>query len=133
MRIVFDANVLVAAFAARGLCADLFEACLSSHECVATPRILAETEEALRRKVRLPAPRASAIRRFLEEHLRLVTPSAVEADACRDPDDLPVLGAALAAGADCIVSGDKDLLGLGGFRGIPILGPRSLWERISAA
>ncbi|HEY5998259.1 MAG TPA: putative toxin-antitoxin system toxin component, PIN family [bacterium] len=133
MRIVFDANVLVAAFAARGLCADLFEACLSTHECVAAPRILAETEDALRRKVRLPAPRATAIRRFLEEHLRVVTPAAVERDACRDPDDLPVLGAALAAGADCIVSGDRDLLELGSFRGIPILAPRALWERISAA
>ena len=133
MRIVFDANVLVAAFAARGLCADLFEACLSSHECVAAARILVETEEALRRKVRLPAPRAAAIRRFLEEHLRVVDPVAVKADACRDPDDLPVLGAALAVGADCIVSGDKDLLELGSFRGIPIVGPRALWERISAA
>jgi putative PIN family toxin of toxin-antitoxin system len=133
VRIVFDANVLVAAFAARGLCADLFEACLSSHECVAAPRILAETEEALRRKVRLPAPRAAAIRRFLEEHLRVVPPAAVEGDACRDPDDLPVLGAAIAAGADCIVSGDGDLLELGSFRGIPILKPRALWERISAA
>jgi putative PIN family toxin of toxin-antitoxin system len=100
---------------------------------VAGPRILAETEEALRRKVRLPAPRASAIRRFLEGHLRVETPVAADAGACRDPDDLPVLGTALAADADCIVSGDKDLLELGSFRGIPILGPRALWERISAA
>lgn len=132
MRVVFDANVLVAAFAARGLCADLFEACLSAHECVAAPPILAETEDALQRKVRLPAPRAAAIRRFLEEHLRVVSPAAVEGDACRDPDDLPILGTAVAAAADCIVSGDRDLLDLGSFRGIPILGPRALWERISA-
>ena len=91
------------------------------------------TGEPLRRKVRLPAPRAAAIRRYLEEHVRVVTPAAVEGDACRDPGDLPVLGTALSAGADCIVSGDKDLLGLGSFRGIPILGPLALWERISAA
>jgi hypothetical protein len=41
----------------------------------------------------------------------VVAPAAVEGDACRDPDDLSVLGAA--AGADCIVSGDGDLLELG--------------------
>ena len=32
MRIVLDANVMVAAFAARGLCEALFELCLGSHE-----------------------------------------------------------------------------------------------------
>jgi hypothetical protein len=32
MKIVLDANVAVAAFAARGLCESLFEFCLSSHE-----------------------------------------------------------------------------------------------------
>jgi putative PIN family toxin of toxin-antitoxin system len=132
VKIVFDANVLVAAFAARGLCADLFEACLGAHECTASAPILDETEDALRRKIRLPAPRAAAIRVFLEEHLHLVTPATVDAAACRDPDDLVVLGTALAAGADCIVSGDKDLLALGSFRGIDILKPRALWDRISA-
>jgi putative PIN family toxin of toxin-antitoxin system len=133
VKIVFDANVLVAAFAARGLCADLFEACLAAHECTASTPILEETEDALRRKMRLPAPRAAAIRVFLEGHLRLVKPLAVEADACRDPDDLLVLGTALAAGAGCIVSGDKDLLALGTFRGIPILNPRALWDRLSGS
>ena len=132
MKIVFDANVLVAAFAARGLCADLFEACLEAHECTASVPILAEAEGALRSKIHLPAPRAAAIRCFLEEYLRLVTPATVEADSCRDPDDLLILGTAIAAGADCIVSGDKDLLVLGSFRGIAILKPRALWDRISS-
>jgi predicted nucleic acid-binding protein len=61
-----------------------------------------------------------------------VTPVTVEADSCRDPDDLLILGTALAAGADGIVSGDKDLLVLGSFRGIAILKPRALWHRISS-
>jgi len=133
VRVVFDANVLVAAFAARGLCADLFESCLGAHECATSASILEETEDALRRKIRLPAPRAAAIRSFLEEHLHLVTPVTVEADSCRDPDDLVVLGTAIAAGAECVVSGDKDLLALGSFRGIAILSPRALWDRISSA
>ena len=40
---------------------------------------------------------------------------------CRDPGDDIFLSCAVAAGADAIVSGDRDLLDLGAFRGIPIL------------
>ena len=52
------------------------------------------------------------------------------ADACRDADDLPVLGAVLAAKADCLVTGDNDLLVLREFSGCPILSPREYWQRL---
>ena len=41
--------------------------------------------------------------------------------ACRDPDDNRILEAAVAGQADFIVSGDADLLSMGGFRGIRIV------------
>jgi uncharacterized protein len=44
---------------------------------------------------------------------------AVTADA----DDNRILECAVAAGSECIVSGDSDLLGLGKFRGIKIQRP----------
>jgi uncharacterized protein len=40
---------------------------------------------------------------------------------CRDPADDPFLSCAVAADADFIISGDKDLLALGSFRNIPIV------------
>jgi putative PIN family toxin of toxin-antitoxin system len=40
---------------------------------------------------------------------------------CRDPADDPFLSCAATANADCIISGDKDLLTLGSFRNIPIV------------
>ena len=43
---------------------------------------------------------------------------------CRDPNDDKFLELALSGGADCIVSGDKDLLVLHPFRGVPIVTPR---------
>ena len=42
---------------------------------------------------------------------------------CRDPDDDKVLEVALMGAADCIVTGDQDLLELASFHGIPILTP----------
>ena len=43
---------------------------------------------------------------------------------CRDPKDDMVLETAVLAGAEIIVTGDKDLLTMGQFRGIRILTPR---------
>ncbi|HLC03497.1 MAG TPA: putative toxin-antitoxin system toxin component, PIN family [Anaerolineales bacterium] len=44
-------------------------------------------------------------------------------DVCRDPTANMVLEAGIAGQADAIVSGDKDLLTLDPFEGIPILSP----------
>ena len=40
---------------------------------------------------------------------------------CRDPDDDKVLETALMGQADCIVTGDRDLLAMSPFHGIPIV------------
>jgi putative PIN family toxin of toxin-antitoxin system len=42
---------------------------------------------------------------------------------CRDPDDDKVLEIAVVGRADCLVTGDQDLLMLDPFQGIPILTP----------
>jgi uncharacterized protein len=51
-----------------------------------------------------------------------VTP--VEVPELRDPDDAIVLATALAANAEAIVTGDRDLLVVNEFSGIPILTPQ---------
>jgi predicted nucleic acid-binding protein len=47
---------------------------------------------------------------------------------CRDPKDDKFLSLALAAGADCIVSSDADLLALHPYRGIAIVTPAVFLE-----
>ena len=42
---------------------------------------------------------------------------------CRDPDDDKLLETAIMGEADCLVTGDSDLLEMSPFRGIPILTP----------
>ena len=51
--------------------------------------------------------------------------------ACRDPKDDKFLDLAVNGGADCIVSGDEDLLVLDPFRGIPILTPDKFLDTLS--
>ncbi len=47
-----------------------------------------------------------------------ISPEALaraRASDLRDPNDVPILATLIAAGADCLVSGDKDLLALAGY------------------
>ncbi len=46
-----------------------------------------------------------------------------------DPDDDRFFECAVALSADCVVSGDKHLLRVGSFRGIPVYGAREFLER----
>lgn len=130
MRVVLDTNVLLAAFAAHGLCEAVFEVCLTSHQIVLSEHIITELQRHLRSKLRMPAEQITEIVSFLRTHAEWVTPELVQTDTCRDPADLPVLGTAGAARADCLVTGDHDLLVLDSFQGTAILSPRAFHERV---
>jgi len=125
MKIVLDANVVIAAFATRGLCGSILELCFHSHEIVLSQELLDEILRNLRQKIKLPGGIVNDINNFLREHASIVSPIPLAADLCRDPDDVKILGLAIAAHADCIITGDKDLLVLKKFQGVPIMTPRS--------
>ena len=128
MRIVLDANVVVAAFAARGLCESLFELCLGSHEILLSEPLLDEIRRNLTKKVKLQRQTAVGIERLLRENGSLLEPAAVAADACRDAGDLHVLGLAQTGKADYLITGDDDLLALNHFGRCRIVTPRQFWS-----
>jgi putative PIN family toxin of toxin-antitoxin system len=125
MKIVLDTNVVIAGFASRGLCESILELCLDSHRIVLSEELLDEIERNLSNKIKLPAGVIDEIVRLLVEHGDMLEPASLPLDLCRDPDDVMILGLAVAARADFIVTGDQDLLALNEFRGIPIMTPRS--------
>ena len=61
---------------------------------------------------------------FLAE---MVEPGETQEDSLRDAADRPVLGTLLAARAEYLISGDKDLLALAG--SYPIVSPADFWQR----
>jgi putative PIN family toxin of toxin-antitoxin system len=126
--VALDTNVILAAFAARGLSAEVFEICLAEHEIVLSEHIISEVVRNLNKKLKCSADAIQNIESFLRNHARLVIPVAVPADACRDRSDLKVLGTALAGDASCIISGDNDLLEMVSFRDVKMLSPRMFWE-----
>lgn len=57
------------------------------------------------------------------QHSLMIEAEPLPAPLCRDPNDDMFIACAVAAKADCIVSGDRDLLALRGRVPFPILNP----------
>lgn len=131
MRVFLDTNVLVAAFATRGLCADVVRTVLAEHELVLSDTVIAELMRTLIEKIRLPETAVREITTFLRASASLVdTPPKPAPVAIRDADDAVILGEALASSAEVLVTGDKDLLEAGEIQGIRILDPRGFWQLV---
>jgi putative PIN family toxin of toxin-antitoxin system len=74
-------------------------------------------------------PRKVVVR--LARKAELVSPQPLSLPpALRDPKDLPVLAAAVAARVNAIVTGDNDLLSIKSFEGIPIMTVREALETL---
>ena len=133
MKLVLDSSVLIAASISRaGVCAELLEDILTHHELIISDFIVDEVSRKLREKFEFPKTEIADLCRFLRNAARLVEPTEIDPRVCRDPEDVPVLGTAVAAKADLLISVDKDLLTLGSFQGIDIVKPGEFWKRTTA-
>ena len=130
MRVFLDTNVLVSAFASRGICADLLELIVLEHDLVVGQSVLRELRKALRDKIRLPAARSSEIVDYVIGEAVAVIEGARPVDAKVDADDALVLGEAINSQAAMFVTGDAALLKLGAVEGLMIVSPRQFWEAL---
>ena len=132
MRVVLHSSVLVAAFISRaGSCSALLEDILNDHEWVASAFIVNELSRKLKEKFAYTDAEIVQVREIIAT-AELVTPEAIPAGVCRHPDDLPILGTAVAGHAGMIITVDKDLLALNTFREIPIIKPGEFWKLLDA-
>jgi putative PIN family toxin of toxin-antitoxin system len=130
MKVFLDTNVLASAAATRGLCADVLREVLSSHELVISDQVLVELTRVLKAKFGVARDLIDDYVQLLREDAVLARPGPLPKVKLRDKDDLPILGAAVAGGAEVVVTGDKDLLDLGQVEDLQILSPRQFWERL---
>ena len=85
----------------------------------------------LSKKIGLPAPSVEEILSFLETQTVQPKPKTAVRDPVRDEDDAWVLASALAAKADVLVTGDKDLLDVADHvSGLTITDPRGFWNLV---
>ena len=132
MRVFLDTNVLVSAFATRGLCSDILEVVLLEHDLVIGSQVLHELNRALRSKLKLSASHTKEIADFMSDEAAQFVDSAEPAAAKASPEDARVLGEALAGGATILITGDAALLKLGAIEQTQIVSPRRFWEILQA-
>jgi putative PIN family toxin of toxin-antitoxin system len=130
VRVFLDTNVLVSAFATRGLCADVLRHILAEHDLITGEVVIIELRRVLRDRIKVPAPVVTAIEQLLRDQIVVPKPSESHPLPIRDPDDRWVLASAVAGKADVIVTGDSDLLEVASQSPIPIVDPRGFWTMV---
>ncbi len=127
MKLVFDTNVLLSAILVPGTCRELLRGRALAHDWHTSEALLAEFADKLTSKLDVD-PERTPLYLVYRRRVLMVTPAALAKPICRDPDDDLVLATALAAHADAIITGDKDLLILRKHGGVRIRTPRQFLD-----
>jgi putative PIN family toxin of toxin-antitoxin system len=136
VRLVLDTNTAVSALVwgrVPGLLIDA--AAAGTAQLISRAPLLDELQDVLFRK-KFPAQlaeqgvNAADLFEGYAALMKLVDPADIGPVILADPDDDIVLATAVAGNADAIVSGDAHLLGIGEFRGMPIVTPAAAVSRL---
>ena len=130
IKAVIDTNILVSILKGSPALTPLYSAFKTGKfKLIVSGQLLKEMSRVLRR------PELKIEPRDIKELFRLVKikawriePAIKLCEVCRDPKDEFILELALSARADLIVTGDKDLLVLSPFRGIPVITAKAFIE-----
>lgn len=130
-RFILDTSLIVSALLLKqSVSRQAFDRALSQGEILLSTAAIEELNTTLRREKFNRYINEAERLLFLEELIQNATIVEVNSQIkeCRDPKDNKFLELAVDGNADCIVSGDADLLTLHPFRGVSILNPRDFLE-----
>lgn len=135
MKVVLDTNIWVSAIIWGGIPDEIL---LLGQRKILTiamsQHLLNELERTFNKPKLLPKLKAlglivSNLMNLIRESVVLYAIDEITVPELRDPDDSIVLATAIAAKADVIITGDRDLLILGEYQGINIMSARDFWQR----
>lgn len=130
MFVLLDSNVWLAALAHEGFCRRVIDSAAPVCTFVSTPFICAEVREKLVTKFRRTEEKADQlIAKLTSVSLLRADPLEIAAPL-RDPNDQPILAAAVANRCQFLVTGDGDLLVLKSFAGVELVSVRGFAERL---
>jgi putative PIN family toxin of toxin-antitoxin system len=133
VRIVLDTNVVMSGVFFGGVPGRILDAWAEGRlELVLSPDILREYRRVGAELAARYPERSGALApalTLIAMHAILVDAAPLPAPVSSDPDDDKFLAAASAADVAVIVSGDRDLLDVSGWRNVVVLSPRQFAER----
>ena len=137
MRVVLDTNVVLSGVFFGGVPGEILAAwSRGQFDVVVSATILAEYGRA-GTALSQDRPRMQAVWRpvmdYIGRHADLVDADVTVEPVSADRDDDVFLACALAGGAAVIVSGDRHLLAVSGWRGISVLSPRRFLDEVLGA
>ena len=130
MKVFLDTVVLASGLTTRGLCADLFAVVLESHQLLTSDSVLHELERILPGRLGQSEEVTQAFIQLLSTHA-LVVKGEPPFPSLPDPDDEPIVAAALEGEANVFVTGDKALLQVQSIEDLGIISPRNFWEMLT--
>jgi len=128
--VLLDSNVWLAALAHDGVCRRVLQSAAAFCTPVVTPFLCAEVREKLVTRFHRTEEQADELVSKLISVSLLRDDVAEISSPVRDPDDNPILGAAVAYQCEFLVTGDDDFLELNSFSGVKIVSVRAFAERL---
>ncbi len=131
MRAVLDTNVFISGIFFSGPPYKVLRAWQDKKiRLVASPPILEEYQRVAETlSAHYPGVEIQPIIDLLIAHADLVVPERLKGPVCEDPHDDKFIECAIAGKAEFIISGDKHLLKVSGYRGIEIISPRQFMDK----
>jgi putative PIN family toxin of toxin-antitoxin system len=130
MKIFLDTNVLVSAFATRGLCADVLREVFASHVLLTCVKVLEEMKWVFMEKFGVSEALIKELVLLLHNETIVDHPTKTVDVPLKYKTDIQIVSAALAGRADVLVTGDRKLQNLIRIGNLKILSPREFWEML---
>jgi putative PIN family toxin of toxin-antitoxin system len=127
MKVVLDTNVLISGIFFHGPPYQILKAWQEKKlTIVITQDILSEYQRVSNELSKeFPSIQINQLLDLITTHAEVVHTKGIKIQICKDPDDNKFVECALASKSRIIVSGDRHLLEISGYKGITVISPRN--------